>query len=116
MKMHNFLFAVTLSLAIPSLAMAARGGHFIPEQFDVHGIVDGLNPADGYIVVDDSVYYVNGATRVHGRKAKAEKVDTLRVGQRVGFYTERSGSQSLPLYELWVLPRTWQDKDPNKDD
>ena len=115
MKMQKYLFAVALSLAIPSLAMAAKVGLFIPEEFDVHGTVDGLNLAEGYIVVDDSVYLVSRATRVHSNKAKAGNVTSLNVGQRVGFFTGNPGSQS-PLYELWVLPRTWQDKSPNEDD
>lgn len=116
MKMRKYLVAVILSLAIPSVVIAAKGGRFIPEHFDVYGTVDGLYPAKGYIVVDDSVYYVNGATRVRGKEAKAENVDSLRAGQRVGFFTQSAGENSPPISEIWVLPSSWQDRRPDKDD
>ncbi len=116
MKIRKYLFAVILSLVVPSGVMAAKGGRFIPEHFDVYGTVDGLYPAKGYIVVDDRVYYVNSATRVRGKEAKEGNVDSLTTGQRVGFFTQSPGANSPPISEIWVLPRSWQDRHPDKDD
>ena len=116
MKIRKYLFAVILSLTIPSAVMAAKGGRFIPDHFDVYGAVDGLYPAEGYIVVNDSVYYINSATRVRGKDAKAAKIDSLTTGQRVGFFTQSAGAHSPPIFEIWVLPRSWQDRHPDKDD
>jgi hypothetical protein len=116
MKIRKYLFAVILSLAIPSAVMAAKGGRFIPEHFDVYGTVDGLYPAGGYIVVNDSVYYINSATRVRGKEAKAANVDSLTTGQRVGFFTQSAGANSPAIFEIWVLPRSWQDRHSDKDD
>ena len=116
MKMRKYLFAVMVSLAVPSGVIAAKGGHFIPEHFDVYGTVDGLYPAEGYIVVDDSVYYINSATRVRGKEAKKANVESLRTGQRVGFFTQSAGANSAPIFEIWVLPGSWQNRHPDKDD
>lgn len=116
MNMRKYVFVVAVLLAIPSLTTAAKRTGFIPENFDVHGVIDSINLAEGTVIVEDMAYRVGGNTRIHGKKAKAVKANSLRVGEYVGFDTESAAAGIPYLYEVWVLPRDWQDKHADMDD
>lgn len=116
MNMRLYVFVVAVMLAIPSLAGAAKRAGFIPENFDVHGVVDSIDLAEGLVIVGDMAYQVGGNTRVHGKKAGTVNINSLRAGEYVGFDMESATSGIPYLYEVWVLPRNWQEEHADTDD
>jgi len=102
MKMQTLI--TTSLLAVALMAGTLQAGQ--KRTFGFTGQVDAFNRGGGTLVVNDQVFHISEATRVHKRRGAKGTLSHIRPGTRIGFYP-RTGDSSL-INEIWILPRNWK--------
>lgn len=109
MKIHIVITASLLAVLLTAGPCQAGGKAWKNAQqrtFGFTGQVDAFNRGGGTLVVNDQVFHISEATRVHKRRGAKGTLSHIRPGTRIGFYP-RTGDSSL-INEIWILPRNWK--------
>ena len=72
------------------------------------GTVDILKSGYTGIVIDDMSYRLSPNIVIHGNKGRIASRKDLKEGIKVGAnLSSSSGSSNKMIYEIWILPRTF---------
>jgi len=99
MKMQTLI--TTSLLAVALMAGTLQAGQ--KRTFGFTGQVDAFNRGGGTLVVEDQVFHISEATRVHKRRGAKGTLSHITPGTRIGFYPGSGGSSHIN--EIWILPR-----------
>ena len=99
MKMQTLI--TTSLLAVALMAGTLQAGQ--KRTFGFTGQVDAFNRGGGTLVVEDQVFHISEATRVHKRRGAKGTLSHITPGTRIGFYPGSGGSSNIN--EIWILPR-----------
>ncbi len=100
MKRLIQILALNVSLMLGVCAVA--GPSHYPESFQRMGIVDDVR--QGAIVINDQLYYITSALKVHAPKKGDKNWKALRKGQSIGYSFKASGTgRRGDVTEVWIL-------------
>ena len=113
MKRHTWLKALLTALVLATGTFQAQADR--QRVFGFTGEVYSFDRGDGLLVVEDSVFRVSEAIRIHKRGGAIGTLSDITPGTKVGFYPG-TGRQTVTINEIWLLPRNWKGKPGYADD
>lgn len=102
------IFTLLLLLAIGLPALAARLPNYYPSEFDMVGVVNSVNKADGVMVVNGKTFPVSRNSLIHSLREQHTTLDAIRAGAKIAFRLEKIGENQYMLIEIWLLPDDYQ--------